>query len=57
MKYDIKIILAWSTDICIHIEIKWTTVVLVLNEILVSGHLEWQWPSWKYLTRQHIYQI
>ena len=40
MKYDIKIIFAWFTDMCIHIQIKWTTVVLVLNEIFVSGQLE-----------------
>ena len=40
MKYDIKIIFAWSTEICIYIQIKWTTVVLVLNEIFISGQLE-----------------
>jgi len=37
IKYDTKIVFALLTDISIHIQIKYTTVVSVLNAIFVSG--------------------
>jgi hypothetical protein len=36
IEYVITIIFAWLTDMIIHIEVEWTTVVLILNNILVS---------------------
>jgi len=36
IEYDITIIFDWLIDISIHIEVEWTTVVLILNDIFVS---------------------
>ena len=37
IQYDAKIHFALSADTSIHIQIKWTTVVSVLNNIFLSG--------------------
>jgi hypothetical protein len=36
IEYDITTIFAWLTDISIHIEVEWRTVVLILKDIFVS---------------------
>jgi len=36
IEYDITILFAWWTDISIHIEVEWMTVVFILNDIFVT---------------------
>ena len=40
IQYNIKMILALSSDNIIHNQIIWTTEVLVLNYSIVSGQVE-----------------
>jgi hypothetical protein len=35
IRYDITNIYVWVTDFVIHIQIEWTTVVLILSDIFV----------------------
>jgi len=37
---DTEILYAKFTNTSIHIQIKWTTIVSILNNLFVSGHVE-----------------
>jgi len=40
IRYDITIIYVWVTDFRIHIQIEWTTVVLILSDIFVLVYVD-----------------
>jgi hypothetical protein len=46
--YDRKIMFALSTDLSIHGEIRWTTVVSVMNDIFISEQVGIHLPSFEY---------